>query len=268
MAVEAEPRSPALQNVIDERASIRRVITLLALGAALAPWLAALLLPSLAQPQSYHDFADQRTLWRIPHAANVVSNLGFVAVGSWGLVALVRGSMNLAAGSGARKAWLVMFLGVALTGFGSAYYHLAPSDPTLVWDRLPIALAFAGLVAGTLADRAPRLSRPVLIALAATAIGSVVGWAICGDLVPYLSMQASYVVAALLATTLITSPYKHGKWLIGAVALYGAAIVCERLDVPIDAALGGWVSGHMLKHLLAAAAAGLIGLMLVRRTMA
>jgi hypothetical protein len=233
----------------------------------LGPWIAALLLPSFAQPQSYHDFADQRTLWGIPHAANVVSNLGFVAVGSWGLVALVRRSMNFS-GPGARKAWLAMFVGVALTGFGSAYYHLAPSDPTLVWDRLPMALGFAGLVAGTLVDRAPRLGGPVLIALAATAIGSVVGWAVGGDLVPYLSMQASYVVAALLATALIASPYTHGKWLIGAVALYGVALLCERLDVPIDDALGGWISGHTLKHLLAAAAAAVIGLMLVRRTMA
>jgi hypothetical protein len=268
VAGEAETGCPTVPKVACERASTRRAIALLAIGAALAPWLAALLLPSFAQPQMYHDFADQRTLWRIPHAANVMSNLGFVAVGSWGLVALVRGSMNFAAAPGARKAWLVMFVGVALTGFGSAYYHLAPSDPTLVWDRLSMALAFAGLVAGTLADRAPRLSGPALVALTATAIGSVVGWAVGGDLVPYLSMQASYVVAALLATALIDSPYTHGKWLIGAVALYAGAIVCERLDVPIDAAMDGWISGHTLKHLLAAAAAGLIGLMLVRRTVA
>lgn len=268
MTVDAERGSPALPNVIDERASTRRVIALLALGTALAPWLAALLLPSFAQPQSYHDFADQRTLWGIPHAANVMSNVAFVAVGAWGLAAFVRGSMNFAAGSGARKAWLVMFVGVALTGFGSAYYHLAPADSTLVWDRLPMALGFAGVVAGTLSDRAPRLGGPVLIAVTATALGSVAGWAVGGDLVPYLLMQASYVVAALLATALIGSPYTHGKWLIGAVALYAGAIVCEQLDVPIDAALGGWVSGHTLKHLLAAAAAWLIGLMLMRRTMA
>lgn len=268
MAAEAEPGSRTLPNVTGERVSTRRAIALLALGAALGPWLATLLLPSFGQPQSYHDFADQRTLWGIPHAANVASNLAFVAVGSWGLVALVQRSMNFSAGPGARKAWLVMFVGVALTGFGSAYYHLAPSDPTLVWDRLPMALGFAGVVAGTLADRAPRLGGPVLMALAVTAIGSVVGWAVGGDLVPYLSMQVSYVVAALLATALIASPYSHGKWLIGAVALYGVALLCERLDVPIDDALGGSISGHTLKHLIAAAAAGLIGLMLVRRTKA
>ncbi len=246
----------------------RRAIALLALGAALAPWLVALLAPPLAQPQSYHDFADQRTLWRIPHAANVLSNLAFVAVGSWGLAALVRGSMNFGVAPGARKAWFVMFLGITLTGIGSAYYHLAPCDSTLVWDRLPMALAFAGLVAGTLADRAPSLSGPVILALAATAIGSVVAWAVSGDLVPYLSMQAGYVVVVLLATALIGSPYTRAGQLFGAVALYAGAIVCERLDVPIDAALGGLVSGHTLKHLLAAAAAWLIGLMLTRRRVA
>ena len=243
------------------------VVALIALCAALAPWLVAALLPPLAQPQWYHDFADQRTLWHIPHGWNVLSNLAFVAVGLWGLRSCARGTMNFAPGSGAaRLAWFVMFAGVTLLGAGSAYYHLAPSDATLLWDRLPMALAFSGLVAGTLADRAPRWGGPMLVVLIVTAIGSVVGWATSGNLGPYLAMQASYVAAALLATALIRSPYTHADWLVGAIPLYAVAIGLERFDRPIDAALGSVISGHTLKHLLAAAAVLVIGCMLELRT--
>lgn len=241
-------------------------VALLALAATIVPWLAAALLPTLVQPQAYHDFADQRTLWGIPHALNVVSNLAFVLAGGWGLRAIARGSMNFDAAGAARRAWLIMFTGVTLTGAGSAYYHLEPTDATLVWDRLPMAIAFAGLVAGTLTDRAPQFAGLMLIALIATALGSVVAWAIGGDLVAYLAVQVTYAIVALLATVLIRSPYTHAGWLLGGLALYAGAVVCERLDRPIEAALGGAVSGHTLKHLLAAAAALVICRMLEART--
>ena len=41
----------------------------------------ALLLPPIAQPPGYHDFADQRSLFGIPHIWNVLSNLAFVLAG-------------------------------------------------------------------------------------------------------------------------------------------------------------------------------------------
>ena len=43
-----------------------------------------LLLPPIAQDQSYHQFADQRTLLGIPNFWNVVSNLPFIAIGATG----------------------------------------------------------------------------------------------------------------------------------------------------------------------------------------
>ncbi|MGA8921400.1 MAG: hypothetical protein WB540_21920, partial [Pseudolabrys sp.] len=58
----------------------RRVLVLLALMAASLVGL--LLLPAIAQDQSYHEFADQRTLFGIPNFRNVVSNFPFVAIGA------------------------------------------------------------------------------------------------------------------------------------------------------------------------------------------
>src|SRR5215472_17342126 len=92
------------------------------------------LLPKIPQDQAYHLFADQRTLIGIPNFWNVVSNIPFVAVGALGLA---RYRNNIAT--------IVLFLGVFMTGIGSAYYHWAPSDGTLFWDRLPMTVAFAAI---------------------------------------------------------------------------------------------------------------------------
>lgn len=240
-----------------------RVALVLALCGLLAPLLAAFVLPTMAQPQSYHDFADQRTMLGIPHAFNVVSNLPFLFVGAVGLMLLARRAMSTPKAS--RPPWVVLFVGVTATAFGSAWYHLDPNDATLVWDRLPMALGFAGLVAGTLIDRLPRWHLPVLAAFVVVGPASVIGWATSGNLVPYLTMQAGFIVVALAVTALVPSPYSQASRLYWAAALYGAAMVCERLDRPIYALLGDVVSGHTLKHLLAAAAIYVIYLMLRER---
>ena len=94
-------------------------------------------MPSLiAQDQNYHQFADERTLFGIPNFWNVVSNLPFLWVGAAGL----RRFRN-------SPATVVFFLGVFLTGIGSSYYHWNPNDDTLFWDRLPMTLSFAAILA-------------------------------------------------------------------------------------------------------------------------
>ena len=56
----------------------------------LAALLLALLLacvgPHVSQHAHYHAFADQRTLWGVPCALDVLSNLAFALMGIWGLV--------------------------------------------------------------------------------------------------------------------------------------------------------------------------------------
>jgi predicted membrane channel-forming protein YqfA (hemolysin III family) len=244
-------------------ASRGRLALTLLLCALLAPLLAALLLPSMAQPQAYHDFADQRTFFGVPNAFNVLSNVPFLLVGALGLALLWRRSMTTPPAD--RPPWVTLFIGVALTAFGSSWYHLNPNDATLVWDRLPMALGFAGLVAGTLIDRLPRWHAMTLGALALVGTGSVLGWSASGNLMPYLAMQAGFIVVALAATALVPTPYTHAAWLYWGAALYAAAMVAERLDRPIDALLGSVVSGHTLKHLLAAAGIYVIYRMLRER---
>ena len=127
------------------------------LGLTLAAAGAALAAPRLAQPQWYHDFADQRRLMHIPHALNVLSNLPFLLVGVLGVVFVASPGTRRPSGPfvqpGERLRYGVVFAAIALTGLGSAYYHADPGNARLVWDRLPLAVAFMAFFAVTLAER-------------------------------------------------------------------------------------------------------------------
>ena len=256
-------------SVPDERQQLAARISLLVLCSLLAPWLVAWLLPSFAQPQSFHDYADQRIWLGLPHAADVLSNLPFFVVGAIGLHFTLLGwrTKNPNAFSDQRAAWAyaLLFLGILLTAFGSAWYHAQPNDATLLWDRLPMALGFAGLVAGTLTDRAPQRSWQLLLAFAAIGAGTVLYWHVWGNLVPYLVMQVGFIAAALIATAWITPRYTHANRVYAAAGLYAVAIIFERLDHQVYALLGGWISGHTLKHLAASVAIMIIYAMLRKR---
>ena len=92
----------------------------------------------MPQPASYHQFADQRHWLGIPNFANVASNLAFAIVGLWGLQLLLRSDTlkNSFIESRERLPYILAFVGLLLTAVGSAYYHLAPNNSRLVWDRL------------------------------------------------------------------------------------------------------------------------------------
>jgi hypothetical protein len=226
----------------------------------------AMLLPRIAQPQSYHLFADQRRFLGIANFANVVSNLPFAAIGLWGLMFLRRGHFR-----DKREAWpyRILFTGLVLTAFGSAYYHLRPSNATLVWDRLPMAILFMSLVAALIAERlslrAGLWLLPILLLIGAS---SVYQWHAselrgAGDLRFYSAVQV-YSLLFLLVAVLLPPTYTRGIDLAIVVGLYVVAKVFEALDRPIFE-LGHVVSGHTLKHLAAAAAGYWILRMLQKR---
>ena len=239
--------------------SARRSWPLLALTATVT--LAAGLLPAVPQPVDYHDFADRRAFLGIPNFGDVASNGAFLLVGIAGLliVGLRRAHFE-------RRAecvpYLVFFLGVALTAAGSAWYHLAPDNERLVWDRLPMTIAFMSLIAAQLAERFDsRLGLLLLAPLLAVGMGSVGYWIAterggAGNVVPYVALQAYAVGALLVLAARHPSRYSRGNdlyWIFGA---YLAAKVLEFFDREV-LAFGHLVSGHALKH-VAAAIAGVV----------
>lgn len=211
------------------------------LGVAAAAGLAAM--SPITQDQSYHAFADARSLLGIPYFWNVVSNLPFMLVGAAGL-ALYRKDAPATA----------LFAGILLTGFGSAYYHAAPSDGTLFWDRLPMTIAFMSLLAGAIGERfGATAGRRALWPLLALGAASLVWWRWTGDLRPYVWVQF-YPSLALPILYLFFPATTGTPILIAAAVLYGLSKALEYYDHAVFAASGGIVSGHTLKHLAAAAA--------------
>lgn len=221
----------------------------------------------IAQPAGYHDFADQRSLFGLAHAADVLSNLGFALVGGLGLAHLVRhrDAPRLAEG---RAGWALFFGALVLTACGSAAYHLAPDNAHLVGDRLPIALACAGLLAAVWRETIG-VGRWVTPALAAAAVASVAWWRFTdlhgvGDLRPYLLLQGLPLVLVPLLQWQHEAPVRERLAVGGAMALYVLAKVFEWGDHGVFRALGV-MSGHTIKHLLATLAAALIAAMLAGR---
>lgn len=218
------------------------------------------MLPRIPQPQSYHMFADQRSLLGIPNFGDVVSNVPFAFVGAWGLIFVLRQNPQQLAKHfiDRRERWfyLIIFFGLFLTAFGSSYYHWAPSNARLVWDRLPMTIVFMSLVAALIAERINlRLGLWLLPVLLAIGMGSVFQWYISelrgvGDLRFYATVQA-YSVIFLFMALLFPPRYTGNFDLVYVATFYMLAKVLETLDKPIFS-LGHIVSGHTLKHLAAA----------------
>ncbi|MBP8169532.1 MAG: hypothetical protein KAX99_07680 [Azonexus sp.] len=226
----------------------------------------------IGQPANYHDFADHANFLGIPYANDVLSNLGFALVGAWGVLSLWPQRQHRALLAG-RVGYGVFLIGLILTALGSAYYHLAPDNDRLLWDRLPIALACAGLLAGAWAETA----LPKRYALAATclliiyAITSVFWWYVGelngkSDLRPYLLLQILPIVLIPLWQAIYQSPQRDRLWFGAAFLLYVLAKLAELNDHEFLAMSHGLVSGHTLKHLLATAAAAALVHRLIERT--
>jgi hypothetical protein len=233
--------------------------------------LAAIFSPRVPQPRSYHNFADERGWLGIPNFADVVSNFPFLIVGVWGW-------RYVSSGSGqkkfvdARERWPYAqgFFGLLLTSLGSSYYHLAPDNARLVWDRLPMTLVFMPLAAAMIAERisvkAGLWLLPVLTAIGA---GSVWQWYASelrgeGDLRMYAAVQA-YALIVLLVALLLPPKYTRSADLGWVAGFYVLAKILEIADRQVFALTGRTVSGHTLKHLAAAAAGYWILRMLKRR---
>jgi len=223
----------------------------------------------LHQMPCYHAFADQSVLWGLPHGRDVWSNLGFALAGLWGWwrLAPLRKHPDLTLSWAGYRLFL---LGLLLTALGSGYYHLAPDNARLLWDRLPIALTCAGLLAGVWADTHRRSSVWPCTGWAVFAFAGVGWWWLSerlgsGDLRPYLLLQALCMLLIPVWQYRRRSPLPERRAFGAALALYALAKLAEMQDHAIAHALGGTVSGHTLKHVLAAAAATLIVATLVRR---
>jgi len=215
------------------------------------------------QPLSYHDFVDTRILLGIPHVGDVLTNLSFFIAGGWGLwfLAQPRLSGRSFIDSRERRLFQWFFMGVFLTAFGSGWYHLEPDNYSLVWDRLPMAVAFMSIFAAMIAERVKISIGVVMLGpLVAIGVASVLWWIWTehmgqGDLRWYLMVQFYPMLTIALMLLLLPTHYTRGNDYWGLFFFYAVAKILEVLDQEIFYLAQGLISGHNLKHLFAAAGA-------------
>ena len=229
------------------------------LTACLAMVLLACLVPPLLQPANYHAFADQRSWLGVPFAMDVLSNLAFAGLGLAGLARLMHlyGTEPATQPGSAQYPLAALFFGgLLITAACSAWYHWQPDDAGLAVDRYGMVLAFAGLlglaVAGRISGRAG-----VLLALGLLLLGplSVWVWAVSGNVLPWAVLQFGGLALLLVLARLKPLPGALAVRWGAVILLYVVAKVLEQADQMVFTLAGQVVSGHSLKHVVAALAA-------------
>lgn len=217
------------------------------------------------QDPAYHLFADQRVLLRMANFWNVVSNLPFLVVGFLGIAESVRQRTDPL-----RIAWVAFFCGIFLTGLGSAYYHSSPDNASLAWDRLMMTVGFMGFVTIVIAEYlSPTLAQRLLPLLLAIGAASVFYWSHTetigvGDLRPYAVVQFLPMFLIPIIVLLKRRQSELGHNIVWMIVLYAVAKVFEHYDHQVYAA-GELLSGHSIKHILAALGAASLLLGFYRR---
>lgn len=230
--------------------------------------------PYVPQAAHYHDFADQRALWGLRNALDVLSNLPFALLGALGLWRGVWQAPAAVRASSARPWLATVFGGLLFTAAGSSYYHLMPDDWRVFWDRMGMVPVFAGVLALALALQSVLSRRAAVVtAVLVLALGpvSLWVWLQTGQLLPWAVLQGAGMVL-LLAVALrqrfsavnARAATEQLAWPWGAVVVwYVLAKVLELGDSFVWSISHHWVGGHALKHV--AAALALVPLLLMVR---
>jgi hypothetical protein len=198
----------------------------------------------------YHNFADVRTVLNIPNFWNIISNILFITIGGIGLIkARTNSDLNKT----------IFYIGILFTGLGSSYYHLNPSNNTLLWDRIPMTIAFMSFFSMILKDhlkiRYPNITLGILILLGLTSslywyIGELRGH---GDLRPYALVQFLPMIMTPLICFFHPISKAYGKNVALVILFYALAKVLEFYDDEIFNTIHS-ISGHSLKHFAASIA--------------
>lgn len=235
---------------------------------------AVLFAAPIPQDPSYHKFADTRSYLGLANFRDTASNLGFTVVGCLGLWSVFGPRRQIIFDELAdARSFATFFFGVGLVSLGSAYYHLAPVNDRLFWDRLPMTVAFMGLFYAILEDRIDGVSRqirwllPVMVGLG---VASVLYWDWTesqgrGDLRFYILVQFFPMIALPVICVLFPKArYTGGGYIIWIIVWYGLAKILEYFDAQIFDMLGRVISGHSLKHLASAVAAFMVWRMMTK----
>ena len=210
----------------------------------------------IAQDPAYHLLADTRNIWNLKNFWNVISNLPYLIIGILGFYKVTQSS-GLVILAEFKLAYLLFFAAVAAVSLGSGYYHLAPDNSTLVWDRLPITVVFMSFFTILVSEFiSVRVGKALLFPLVVAGIASVVYWHLSeswgeGDLRYYALVQFTPVIMVPVILLCFRSRYTrvYGYWWL--LGTYSVAKLLEYVDVEVYQLLG-FISGHSIKHIVSA----------------
>lgn len=209
----------------------------------------------IPQDLGYHNFIDKRPLLGIPNFGDVIGNVAFLLAGIWGLYRTHDFKIYL---PHVYHLWMVFYVGVFLTGLGSGWYHLNPSNDSLFWGRLPMTISFAAFFCIVMAERiSVQKAVKIFPALLVLCMATVPYWiwsehAGHGDLRPYAVAQ--FLPMLLVPMMLWLFPVKKGgeRFLVQGYVFYVLAKFFEHYDVAIFNLTSQSISGHTIKHVMAA----------------
>ena len=157
----------------------------------------------------------------------------------------------------AKTSYVLFFMGILLVSVGSSYYHLHPTNYTLLWDRLPMTIAFMALFSIVISEFISiQKGKVLLVPLILVGIVSVIYWHFSeyfgiGDIRFYALVQFYPMLAIPIILLFFNSKFTTTKayWLL--LLSYVIAKLCEHFDLEIYNTLH-FISGHSLKHISAA----------------
>lgn len=214
-----------------------------------------LLYGRIPQNQAYHNFADQRSLFGIPHFMDVVTNLPFALIGVLGL-----GKVGRLRDQRLKSIFTAIFASFLLLTIGSGYYHLYPNHNTLIYDRIPITIVLMSFFSFIIYDCiSPEKGYPAFFILTVMGVLSVLYWAITeymekGDVRWYALVQFFPIMAIPLLLWLYKPSFNYTKEIVWMFLFFGLAKLCESFDKAIYHLFNQIISGHSVKHLFMAAA--------------
>lgn len=226
--------------------------------------------PPIAQPENYHDFADKRAFFGLNHAFDVLSNLPIFFVGIWGIYFLKKTNLQ-STSTFEKNLWFVFFGATAFVAIFSFYYHLAPDNFRLFWDRIGLSVLFLSFFSLMLEERinhkiGVRLAIPLII----FGVGSVFYWILtekagAGDLRFYVLTQFGPIIVLPFLFFLFPSKHPGQYWIYGSLGFYILAKFAEEWDAQIFHFFHENLAGHTLKHLLSSISLVFIVLYLKKR---
>ena len=216
----------------------------------------------IPQNLEYHAFSDTREVFGVPNFWNIISNLVFFAVGVAGLYKLlyVRSFCLL---NDIKVVYVVLFGSCILIACGSAYYHLLTDNGSLLWDRLPMSVAFMALFTIIVGEFVSlRVGKILFVPLICAGITSVIYWYVSetqgqGDLRLYALVQFYPLLIIPVVLMFFKSGYTQVYYYWILLSVYGLSKVFEYFDSAI-LEYTSIISGHTIKHVLAAISVGVL----------